>query len=109
MSRKGCSTFLAYVVEVQKEKLKPDDVLVVNEFLHVDLSRLPLDREVKFTMELLLGMTPISQALYKMAPSEFKELKVQLQELVDNGYIRRSVSPWGAPMLFVKKKDDTLR
>ncbi|KAL4023009.1 hypothetical protein IC575_016756 [Cucumis melo] len=82
------------------------------EFLDVfpdDLSGLPPDREIEFTIELLPGTAPISQAPYRMAPSELKELKMQLQELVDKGYIRPSVSPWGAPVLFVKKKDGTLR
>ncbi|KAL0556346.1 hypothetical protein IC582_004859 [Cucumis melo] len=108
----GCTTFLAHVVEVQEEKLKPEEVPVVNEYLDVfpaDLSGLPPDREVEFTIELLPGTTPISQAPYRMAPSELKELKVQLQELIDKGYIRPSVSPWRAPMLFMKKKDGTLR
>ncbi|KAA0066738.1 DNA/RNA polymerases superfamily protein [Cucumis melo var. makuwa] len=112
LSRKGCTAFLTHVVEVQEEKLKPEDVPVVNEYLDVfqaDLSGLPPDREVEFTIELLPGTTPISQAPYRMAPSELEELKVQLQELVDKGYIRPSVSPWGAPVLFVKKKDGTLR
>ncbi|KAL4013991.1 hypothetical protein IC575_026176 [Cucumis melo] len=110
--RKGCTVFLGHVVEVQKEKLKPEDVSVVNEYLDVfpaDLSSLPPDREVEFTIELLPGTTPISQAPYRMASSELKELKVQLQELVDKGYIRPSVSPWEASVLFVKKKDGTLR
>ncbi|TYK14495.1 putative polyprotein [Cucumis melo var. makuwa] len=110
--RKGCTAFLVHVVEVQQEKLKPEDVPVVNEYLDVfpaDLSGLPPNREVEFTIELLAGTTPISQAPYRMAPSKLKELKVQLQELVDKGYIRSSVSPWGAPVLFVKKKDGTLR
>ncbi|TYK05031.1 reverse transcriptase [Cucumis melo var. makuwa] len=66
-------------------------------------------REVEFTIELLPETAPISQAPYKMAPSELKELKVQLQELVDKGYIRPSVSPWGAQVLFMKKKDGILR
>ncbi|KAL0554138.1 hypothetical protein IC582_008052 [Cucumis melo] len=110
--RKGCTVFLAHIVVVQREKLKPEDVPVVKEFLDVfpdDLSCLPPDREIEFTIELLPGTTPISQAPYRMAPSELKELKMQLQELVDKGYIRPSVSPWGAPVLFVKKKDGTLR
>ncbi|TYK06356.1 reverse transcriptase [Cucumis melo var. makuwa] len=91
----GCTAFLEHVVEVQEEKLKPEDVPVVNEYLDVfpaDLSGLTLDREVKFTIELLPGTTPISQAPYKMAPSELKELKVQLQELVDKGYIKPSLN-----------------
>ena len=57
-------------------------------------------------------MAPISRAPYRMAPMELKELKSQLQELLDKGFFRLSVSPWGAPILFVKKKekkDDTLR
>ncbi|KAA0047291.1 retrotransposon protein, putative, Ty3-gypsy subclass [Cucumis melo var. makuwa] len=110
--RKGYIAFLAHIVVVQREKLKPEDVPVVKEFLNVfldDLSDLPPDREIEFTIELLQGTTPISQAPYRMAPSELKELKMQLQELVDKGYIRPSVSPWGAPVLFVKKKDGTLR
>ncbi|KAL0549271.1 hypothetical protein IC582_013752 [Cucumis melo] len=112
LPRKGCTAFLAHIVVVQREKLKPEDVPVVKEFLDVfpdDLSGLPPDREIEFTIELLPGTTSISQAPYRMAPSELKELKMQLQELVDKGYIRPSVSPWGAPVLFVKKKDGTLR
>ncbi|KAL0544248.1 hypothetical protein IC582_019361 [Cucumis melo] len=110
--RKGCTAFLAHIVVMQREKLKPEDVPVVKEFLDVfldDLSDLPPDREIEFTIELLPGTAPISQAPYRMAPSELKELKMQLQELVDKGYIRPSVSPWGAPVLFVKKKDGILK
>ncbi|KAL0544228.1 hypothetical protein IC582_019341 [Cucumis melo] len=110
--RKGCTAFLAHILVVHREKLKLEDVPVVKEFLDVfpdDLSGLPPNREIEFTIELLLGTTPISQAPYRMAPSELKELKMQLQELVDRGYIRPIVSPWGAPVLFVKKKDGTLR
>ncbi|KAL0553555.1 hypothetical protein IC582_007453 [Cucumis melo] len=97
---------------LEREKLKLEDVLVVKGFLEVfpdDLSCLPPDREIEFTIELLPGTTPISQAPYRMALSELKELKMQLQELVDKGYIKPSVSSWGAPVLFVKKKDGTLR
>ena len=60
-------------------------------------------------IDVILGTTPISKAPYQMAPIELKELKVQLQELLDKGFIRPSYSPWGAPVLFVKKKDGTLR
>ncbi|KAA0036000.1 RVP_2 domain-containing protein [Cucumis melo var. makuwa] len=79
--RKGCTAFLAHIVVVQREKLKPEDVSVVKEFLEVfpdDLSGLPPDREIEFTIELLPGTSPISQAPYRMAPSELKELKMQL-------------------------------
>ncbi|RVW73048.1 putative mitochondrial protein [Vitis vinifera] len=67
---------------------------------------LPPEREVEFTIDLAPGTTPISKAPYRMAPLELKELKIQLQELLDKGFIRPSVSPWGAPVLFVKEKMD---
>ncbi|KAA0032479.1 DNA/RNA polymerases superfamily protein [Cucumis melo var. makuwa] len=78
--RKVCIAFLAHVVEVQKEKLKPEDVPVMKEFLDVfldNLSGLPSDREIEFNIELLPGITPISQPSYRMALSELKELKVK--------------------------------
>ncbi|KAA0043397.1 putative retroelement [Cucumis melo var. makuwa] len=81
--RKGCITFLAHVVVVQREKLKLEDVPMVKEFLDVysdDLSGFPPDREIEFTIELLLGTTPISQVPYRMTPSEFKELKEAHEE-----------------------------
>ncbi|TYK03731.1 RVP_2 domain-containing protein [Cucumis melo var. makuwa] len=77
--RKGCTTFHAHVVVVQREKLKPEDVPEVKEFLDVfpnDLSGLPPNREIEFIIELLPRRTPISQDPYRMAPSELKELKV---------------------------------
>ncbi|TYK09557.1 DNA/RNA polymerases superfamily protein [Cucumis melo var. makuwa] len=83
--RKGCTTFLAHIVVVQREKLKPEDVPVVKEFLDVFpdyLLRLPPDREIEFTIELLPGTAPISQAPYRMAPSELKELKIQLNKVI---------------------------
>ncbi|TYK04606.1 pol protein [Cucumis melo var. makuwa] len=74
-----------------------------------ELSRLPPPREIDFVIELEPDTAPISKAPYRMAPVELKELKVQLQELLDKGFIRPSVSPWGAPVLFVKKKDGSMR
>ncbi|KAA0061204.1 reverse transcriptase [Cucumis melo var. makuwa] len=74
-----------------------------------ELPGLPPHREVEFDIELEPGTVPISRAPYIMAPAELKELKVQLQELLDKGFIRPSVSPWGAPVLFVKKKDGSMR
>ena len=61
------------------------------------------------SIKILPGITPTSRAPYKMAPTELKELKIELQVLLDKGLIRPSVSPWGALVLFVKQKDDTLR
>jgi hypothetical protein len=70
---------------------------------------MPPDRDVEFVMELQPGTAPISKRPYRMPPKELAELKTQLQELLDKGYIRPSSSPWGCPALFVKKKDGSLR
>lgn len=64
---------------------------------------------MEFTIELILGTSPISKAPYRMAPTELKELKIQIDDLVAQGFIRPSTSPWGAPVLFVMKKNHTLR
>jgi hypothetical protein len=88
------------------------DIPVVREFLDVfleDLSGLPPDRDVEFVIELKPGTTPISRRAYRMPPKELAELKTQLQELLDKGFIRPSSSPWGCPAILVKKKDKTLR
>ena len=74
-----------------------------------DLSSLPPDRELEFGIELLSSSAPVFIPPYRMAPAELKELKTQLQDLVDKGFIQLSVSPWGAPVLFVKKKDITMK
>nr|GFB03926.1 putative reverse transcriptase domain, aspartic peptidase domain protein [Tanacetum cinerariifolium] len=74
-----------------------------------ELPGIPLVREVEFNIELIPGAEPISKAPYRMAPVELKELKDQLQELLERGFIRPSVSPWGAPVLIVKKKDGSMR
>ena len=73
------------------------------------LPGLPPEREIDFPIDLVPGTTHISLPTYRMAPAELKVLKTQLQELVDRGFIRPSISPWGVPMLFVKKKDGTWR
>ncbi|XP_038715044.1 uncharacterized protein LOC120008739 [Tripterygium wilfordii] len=74
-----------------------------------ELSGLQPKREIEFTIELHPNVKPISIPPYRMAPAELKELMTQLEELQDLGFIRQSVSPWGAPVLFVKMKDDSLR
>jgi hypothetical protein len=73
------------------------------------LSGMPLERDVEFVIELQPGTAPISKWPYRMTPKELAELKTQLHELLDKGYIRPSSSPWGCPALFVKKKDGSLR
>ncbi|GAB2285598.1 hypothetical protein Dimus_020042, partial [Dionaea muscipula] len=112
MLKKGCSGYLAYVVDTEKAEPKLEELPVVKEFPDVfpeDLPGIPPDREVEFVIDLVPGTTPISKAPYRMAPAELKELHSQLQKLLDKGFIRPSVSPWGAPVLFVKKKDGTMR
>jgi hypothetical protein len=85
---------------------------VVCEFLDVfpdDLPGLSPDRDIEFTIELVPGTAPISRRPYRMPPNELAELKIQLQELLEKGFIRPSSSPWRCPALFVKKKDQSLR
>ena len=89
-----------------------EKIPVVREFPDVfpkELPGIPLEREVDLSIEIAPGTTLIFIPPYRMAPTELKELKSQLHELMDKGFIRPSVSPWGAPILFVKKKDGTLR
>ncbi|GJY28648.1 putative reverse transcriptase domain-containing protein [Tanacetum coccineum] len=74
-----------------------------------DLPGLPPVRQVEFQIDLILGAAPVARAPYRLAPSEMQELSNQLQELSDRGFIRPSTSPWGAPVLFVKKKDGSFR
>jgi uncharacterized LabA/DUF88 family protein len=74
-----------------------------------DYSGLPPQRKVEFGIECVLGTNPISKAPYRMASSKLKVLKEQLQKLLDKSFIRPSISPWGAPVLFVKKKDWSMR
>ena len=110
--RKGCETFLAVILDSKRGQVDVEKIPVVREFLDVfpeELPGIPLEREVDLAIEIVPGTVPMSRAPYKMAPTELKELKSQLQELLDKGFIRPSVSPWGAPVLFVKKKDGTLR
>ncbi|KAJ9548163.1 LOW QUALITY PROTEIN: hypothetical protein OSB04_020706 [Centaurea solstitialis] len=110
--RKGCVWCMAYVVDSGKDKLEVKDVEVVRDYPEVfpeDLVNLPPDREIEFRIDLVPGATPIAKSPYRLAPSELKEMLAQLQELLDKGFIRPSTSPWGAPVLFVKKKDGTMR
>ena len=112
MLRKGCQGYLAYVVETGKEGTILDEISVVREFPDVfpdDIVGLPLEREVEFTIDLIPGTEPISIPPYRMALAELRDLKAQLEELLSKGFIRPSISPWGAPVLFVKKKDGSLR
>ncbi|KAL0537637.1 hypothetical protein IC582_026620 [Cucumis melo] len=108
----GTWGILASVVDTREADVSLSSEPVVRDYPNVvpeELPGLPPHREVEFAIELEPGTVPISRAIYRMAPAELKELKVQLQELLDKRFIRPSVSPWGAPVLFVKKKDGSMR
>jgi hypothetical protein len=87
-------------------------VPVVNEYPDVfpeELPGMPPDRDIEFVIDLIPGTSPIAKRPYRMAAAELTELKKQLEELQRIGFIRPSSSPWGAPVLFVKKKDGSMR
>jgi hypothetical protein len=91
---------------------KLEDIHVVWEFSDVfpnDLTGMPPERAIEFKIELQPSTAPIAKAPYKLSPVEMKELKIQLQGLLDKGYIHPSISPWGCSMLFVEKKDKKMR
>ncbi|GKC05122.1 putative reverse transcriptase domain-containing protein [Tanacetum coccineum] len=111
----GCQVFWIQMMKEEKTKIperRIEDVPVVRDFPEVfpkDLPGLPPTRQVEFHIELIPGAAPVTRAPYRLAPAEIKELAKQLKELSDKGFIRPSSSPWGAPILFVKKKDGSFR
>jgi hypothetical protein len=108
LPQRECSNSYAYAIEGIKLK----DIPIVCEYPDVfpdDLPGIPPDRDIEFIIELQPGTAPISKRPYRMPPNELAELKIQLQDLLDKGYIHPSASPWGCPTLFVKKKDNSLR
>ena len=111
--RKCCSVYAAHVVEATKnETPRLDEFHVLQEFMDVfpnEIPGFPPKRGIDFTIELVPGEAPVSRAPYRMSTLEMLELKMQMQELLDKKYIRPSVSPWGSSVLFIKKKDGTLR
>ncbi|GJT79066.1 putative reverse transcriptase domain-containing protein [Tanacetum coccineum] len=105
-------TLIIRVMEKKSDEKRLEDIPVVREFPEVfpeDLPGLPPVRQVEFQIDLIPGAAPVARAPYRLAPSEMQELSNQLQELSDRGFIRPSTSPWGAPVLFVKKKDGSFR
>jgi hypothetical protein len=98
----GIKPYSYAVVTIQLEHI-PVVCKYPDVFPH-DLSGMPPDRDVEFVIELQPGIAPITKRPYRMPPKELAELKIQLQELLDKGYIRPSSSPWGSPTLFVKKE-----
>ncbi|GJW70659.1 putative reverse transcriptase domain-containing protein [Tanacetum coccineum] len=113
---KGCTVFLANIttkdLKDKSEKKRLEDVPIVRDFpdvFHKDLPGLPPTRQVEFQINLIHGAAPVARAPYRLAPSEMKELSEQLKELSDKGFIRPNSLPWGALVLFVKKKDGSFR
>ena len=97
MVEKTCLTYLAYIRDPSAEVPSMDSVQVVREFpnvFHANLPGMPPDRDIDFCIDLASGTQPISIPPYRMAPPELKELKEQLQDFLDKGFIRPSVSPW---------------
>ena len=104
---KGCEAYLAYVIDTVKVRPSVSGIPTVSEFPDVfpeELLGLPLQREIEFAIDVVPGTTPASITPYRMAPLELKELKLQLQELLEKGFIRLSVSPWVAPVFLLRRK-----
>ncbi|GJR73707.1 putative reverse transcriptase domain-containing protein [Tanacetum coccineum] len=109
---RGCHLFLAYVTENKSKEKRMEDVPVIHDFPKVfpeEFPGLPPSRQVELRIDLVPGAAPVARVPYRLAPSEMKELSIQLQELLEKGFIHPSSSPWGAPVLFVKKKDGSFR
>ncbi|GJZ46607.1 putative reverse transcriptase domain-containing protein, partial [Tanacetum coccineum] len=105
-------SLIIQVMEKMSDEKRLEDIPVVREFPEVfpeDLPDLPPVHQVEFQINLIPRTSPVSRAPYRLAPSEMQELSNQLQELSDRGFIQPSTSPWGAPVLFVKKKDGSFR
>jgi hypothetical protein len=111
--RKGCPLYAIQVLEsVEDDKPSLEDHPTLREYRDVfseEVPRLPPRRDIDFSIELAPEAVPMSRTPYRMSTPELVELKLQLKEMMDRGYIRPSMSPWGALVLFVKKKDGTLR
>ena len=108
LPNRGAQGFLAFLINTPSDKLKVEDVPIIREYPDVfpdELVTLFPEREIEFKIDLLLGTSPIFKTPYRMAPAELKALKLQLQDFLERGFIRESGFLWGAPVLFVKKKD----
>ena len=95
----------------KEDNMNFDDIPILQDFLYVFLEEipgLPPKRDMDFMIELIPSVVPNSKAPYGMNILELNKSKLKLQELIDKNYVRPSVSPWGAPILFVKKKYGTL-
>ncbi|XP_071905687.1 uncharacterized protein [Coffea arabica] len=109
---KGPQGYLAFLINTLGDKVNLEDMLIVKDFPDVfpeELEFLPPERDIAFKIDVIPGVVPISKTPYRMAPAELKELKMQLQDLLERDFIRESDSPWGAPVLFFKKKNGSLK
>ena len=111
--RKGCPLYAIQVLKlVEDDKPSLEDHPTLREYRDVfpeEVLGLPPRRDIDFSIELAPGAVPVSRTPYRMSTPDLVELKLQLKEMMDKGYIRPNVSPWGAPVLFLKRKDGTLR
>ncbi|XWS48223.1 hypothetical protein CRYUN_Cryun13aG0055700 [Craigia yunnanensis] len=108
---KGRQGILAYLLDTKIEVSDLGEILVVKDFLDIfplELLGLPPDRKIEFGIDVPPRTQPIYIPLHRMSSLKLRELNAQLQDLLDMGFIRPSISPWGAPVLFVKKKDGSL-
>ena len=110
IAKNTCFNKIWSINEIQKE-LKIEEIPVVNEYIDVfgEVRGIPQNRPVEFKIKLMPGTNPIIKKPYRMGPKELVELKHQLEELEEKGFIRSSSSSWGSPVLFVKKHDGTMR
>ncbi|KAJ9544562.1 hypothetical protein OSB04_024269 [Centaurea solstitialis] len=110
--RKKYVAFLVQVIEKKPEAKKLEDIPIVWDFPEVFLEEfpgLPPPWQVEFRIDLIPGAAPVATTPYRLAPAEMQELSSQIQDMLDKGFIQPSSSPWGSPVLFVKKKDGSLR
>jgi hypothetical protein len=112
-SIKGCPLYAIQVLNaIENSKLKIEDHPILYEFKYVfqeEVPRIPPKQDIDFSIDLILRVVSPSKVPYRMSTTKLVELKMQLKEMMDKGYIRLSVSTWGALVLFVKKKYGTLR
>nr|GEU59220.1 hypothetical protein [Tanacetum cinerariifolium] len=111
-NERGCHLFLAHVTEKKPKEKRLEDVPIIRDFPEVfpdDFPGLPPLRHVEFQIDLVSGAASVARAPYRLAQSKMRELSVQLQELLEKGFIRLSSSAWGAPVLFMKKKEESFR
>jgi hypothetical protein len=110
--RKGCTLYAIHVLEsIEDDRPNLEDHPILREYKDVfpeEVPSLPSTRDIDLSIELAPGAVPVSRTPYRMSTLELIELKLQLKEMMDKDFIRPNVSPWGAPAMFLKKKDGTL-